>query len=92
MKMIIAILRDTDGEPVAKGLTSAGFRVTEIASTGGFLRRGSTTFLIGLEDDQVEPALSLIRKKVQSTGQNSVEAGQKRATIFVLPIDHSTHF
>jgi len=92
MKLIIAILRDTDSEPVAKGLTSAGFRVTEIASTGGFLRHGSTTFLIGLDDDEVEPALGVIRKKVQVTGQTSVETGQKRATIFVLPVDHSTHF
>jgi uncharacterized protein YaaQ len=83
MKLIITILRDVDHEPVSRALTSGGYRVTVIASTGGFLRRGSNTLLIGLEDDQVETALGLIRKNCTPPA----EPGQKRATIFVLPVD-----
>jgi len=38
MKLIIAVVRDIDNDPVSHGLTSAGLRVTQVASTGGFLR------------------------------------------------------
>ena len=87
MKLIIAIIRDSDNEPVTRALTSADFRVTCIASTGGFLRRGYSTLLIGLEDDQVDRALTLIRE----TCAPSTEPNIKRATVFVLKVDQYTH-
>ena len=40
MKLVTAIIRDTDNEAISQALTSAGFGVTCIASTGGFLRHG----------------------------------------------------
>ena len=61
MKLIISIIQDQESDPVSKALTSMGFRVTLIGSTGGFLKRGSSTLLIGVEDDQVEQALQIIR-------------------------------
>ena len=88
MKLIIAIIRDSDSDPVSHALTSDGFRVTSIASTGGFLRRGQTTLLIGLEDDQVDAALDVIRK----TCALPAEPGAKRATIFVVKVDRFVHF
>ena len=84
MKLIISVIRDIDHDPVSRALTSGGYRVTVIASTGGFLRRGSITLLIGLEDHQVDDALTLIRKNCSPAN----EPGQKRATIFVLPVDN----
>jgi uncharacterized protein YaaQ len=88
MKLIIAILRDVDNEPVSHALTTAGFRVTLIASTGGFLRRGSTTLLIGVDDEQLENALGIIRTNCAPAS----EPGVKRATIFVLKVDQFVHF
>lgn len=88
MKLIIAILRDIDHDAVSQGLTSAGFRVTLIASTGGFWKRGNTTLLIGCEDEQVDHALELIRQNVSP----SAEPGTRHATIFVLKVDHFVHF
>lgn len=88
MKLIIAIIRDTDSEPVSHSLTSANFRVTGVASTGGFLRRGKTTLLIGVEDDQVESALQIIRDSVSP----EKEEKEQRAVIFVLKVDHFDHF
>lgn len=88
MKLIIAILRDVDNDPVSHALTAASFRVTLIASTGGFLRRGSTTLLVGVEDEQMETALEVIRKNVSP----ATEPNQKRATIFVLKVDEFVHF
>ena len=84
MKLIIAVLRDVDHDPVSRALTANGFRVTMVASTGGFLRRGSSTLLIGLENDQVDQAIDLVR----SSCTPADSPGQKRATIFVLPIDN----
>lgn len=88
MKLIISILRDIDHDAVSQALTSAGFRVTLIASTGGFWRRGNTTLLIGCDDEQVEHALQLVRQNVSP----AAEAGTRHATIFVLKVDHYVHF
>lgn len=88
MKMIIAIVRDRDTNPVSTALTSAEFRVTHIASTGGFLRRGNSTLFVGLEDDKVDHALEVIRNNLEPAD----DASQKRATIFVLNVNHFTHF
>jgi uncharacterized protein YaaQ len=84
MKMIIAILKDTDTDAVAHALISAGFRATRVATTGGFLRRGSTTLMIGLDDEKVEQAIQLIRDSCAPPE----EVGMKRATVFVLKVDH----
>jgi uncharacterized protein YaaQ len=84
MKMIIAIIGDHDNEPVSQALIQEGFRVTRIASTGAFLRRGSSTLMIGVEDEKVDDALQVIRER---TTQPS-EAGVKRGTLFVLNVEH----
>lgn len=86
MKLIIAIIKDEDNDRVSQALTKENFRVTFIASTGGFLRSGRSTLLVGVEDDEVEKALELIRKGCKKPDQD----GQKRATIFVLKVDQFT--
>lgn len=82
MKMIILILKDSDAEAVTQTLTSAQYRVTRIASTGGFLRSGVVTLLLGVLDERVEAALELLRGKLQP-----LPSGERRATIFVVPIE-----
>ena len=84
MKMIIAILRDEDSDNVLQALIGANLRVTRIASTGGFFRRGSTTLMIGLADDRVDEAIQIIRENCRSP----IEPGIKRATLFVLNVAH----
>jgi uncharacterized protein YaaQ len=82
MKLIIAIVRDEDNAAVADELVNQGFRVTRIASTGGFFRRGSTTLMIGVEDEMVDQAMEIVRENCGPV----TEAGTKRATLFVLPV------
>jgi uncharacterized protein YaaQ len=84
MKMIIAILRDEDSEDVSQALIDANLRVTRIASTGGFFRRGSTTLMIGLDDEMVEKAMNIVRENCSP----SIEPGLRRATLFVLNVAH----
>ena len=83
MKLIIAILRDEDSEPISKKLVEKEFRVTQVASTGGFLRRGSSTMMVGVDDDQVDQAIEIIRTNISG----SDEPGLRRATLFVLKVD-----
>jgi uncharacterized protein YaaQ len=64
MKMIIAIMEDQFTEATSRSLVEADFRITRLASTGGFLREGATTLMIGVEDHQLESALELIRKHI----------------------------
>lgn len=84
MKMIIAILRDEDSEDVSQALIEANLRVTRIASTGGFFRKGSSTLMVGLDDEMVDKAISIIREKCNP----SIDPGLKRATLFVLNVAH----
>jgi uncharacterized protein YaaQ len=82
MKMIIIILKDSDSDAVTQALTSAQYRVTRVASTGGFLRSGVVTLLLGVRDERVDSALELIRSKLKP-----IPTGEKRATLFVVPVE-----
>lgn len=84
MKLIISIIRDIDDRTVINQLVTHNYRVTRMASTGGFLRRGNVTLLIGVEDDQVQTVIDLIHENCSQP-----EAGQHRATVFVV---NTTHF
>jgi uncharacterized protein YaaQ len=86
MKLIIAIVPDNESDTVSHALTSASYRVTQVASTGGFLRRGNATLLVGIEDEQLEDALQILRKSRTAT------AGDKRGVVFVLKVDQYIHF
>ena len=83
MKLIIAIVRDLDAGPVIEQLVNHGHRVTRVASTGGFLRRGNVTLLIGAEEHHVEPVIDILRDTCAPP-----EPGQYRATIFVVDAPH----
>lgn len=88
MKLIVAIVKDIDAENVTSALTTANYRVTTIASTSGFLRRGLNTMLCGVEDDQLTKALEVIRGSFPPP-ENLEE---KRCSIFVLNVGEYIHF
>lgn len=73
MKLIFAIVGDEDGNKVMIELNRAGFYGTKLSSTGGFLKAGNTTLLIGAEEEQLEVVLEIIkahsakRKKIVTT-------------------------
>jgi uncharacterized protein YaaQ len=60
MKLIVAIVQDQDSPSLVQDLTDKNFRVTKLASTGGFLKAGNTTLLIGVDEDHVEEAIKVI--------------------------------
>lgn len=83
MKLMIVILDDAVAEDALRDLIAREFRVTRVASTGGFLRHGNTTLLIGTQDDRVDDALEVIRG-VQTA---HAREDQSRATVFVLNME-----
>ena len=83
MKLIMAIIKDEDNDHVSKKLTDEKFRVTFVASTGGFFRSGRSTLIIGVEDERVDRALQIIKENT-TIPENKEE---KRATVFVLDVE-----
>lgn len=66
MKLILAIVNDEDSSRLVSELNNANFRVTKLSSTGGFLRSGNTTLLIGVEQRELDLALEIVRKNSSS--------------------------
>lgn len=69
MKLILAVVQDQDSNRLLSKLVEHQFRATKLATTGGFLKSGNTTFMIGTEDDKVEKALQIIKENCQSRDQ-----------------------
>ncbi len=61
MKLIIAIVNKEDASGLMQTLSKNGYMSTRLATTGGFLRKGNVTLLIGTEEEKVDPCLELIR-------------------------------
>jgi uncharacterized protein YaaQ len=79
MKLMLIIVRDEDADPATQELIQHDYRVTRMASTGGFLRRGNSTLLVGVEDDRVEDVTGLLQNVCRPSDNQ-----QRRATIFIL--------
>lgn len=69
MKLVIAIVQDDDAANVVGKLTKEGFRVTKLATTGGFLRAGNTTLLVGVEKERVDVVIDIIKSICETRKQ-----------------------
>ncbi|MBE6846380.1 MAG: transcriptional regulator [Ruminococcus sp.] len=102
MKLIFAIVNGDDSHAVSKALTANGFFATKLASTGGFLSAGNTTFLICTDDEKVDLAVETIKEKchkrkqfVQSAASSGigssatfpVEVSVGGATVFITDVE-----
>lgn len=100
-------MQDNDAERLTKALGNAGFRSTKLASTGGFLKSGNTTIMIGCEDELVGDALDIVKKKCSERVKGSARSYPMRAstdffnmseievggaTVFVLPVESFYRF
>jgi uncharacterized protein YaaQ len=69
MKLIIAIVQDDDAGDLVSTINKAGFRVTKLATTGGFLKAGNTTLMIGVEKEKVDVVLGIIEETCKTREQ-----------------------
>lgn len=74
MKFVIAIVQDYDVDRLLRAITERGLRATRIASTGGFLRMGNATVLMGVDNDRVEEAIGIIRQHCESRVEVQLDA------------------
>ena len=104
MKLILAIVNNDDSAFASASLTEAGFFVTKLSTTGGFLMVGNTTFLIGTQDEETQKAIDILKKTCKTRKQinmptASCGAGLRNmslptevpvggATIFVMDVEH----
>lgn len=101
MKLVLAIVNKDDSGTVASALTKEGFPATKLATTGGFLMAGNTTFLVGVDDERVDQVLATIEKHSKKRTQMipstfygtsayasfPVEVTVGGATVFVMNIE-----
>ncbi len=102
MKLILAIVGNDDSAMVSSGLTREGFSVTKLSTTGGFLKAGNTTFIVGVEDNKVNRVIEVIREYSSKRSQlvpntTSMDVGMYTsfpveitvggATVFVLDVE-----
>lgn len=97
MKLILAIVRDDCAADITGALNEEGYRVTRVSSTGGFWRRGNVTLLIGVEEEEVDPALALIDQYSgpctdSAEGPADPQHPPHRSTVFVLPVHRYAHY
>jgi uncharacterized protein YaaQ len=67
MKLLVFVTEDGAADPTVDALVEQGFRVTRLASTGGFLRKGNTTLLVGVEEANVERVIAIVRRTAPGT-------------------------
>ncbi len=100
MKLIYVIVRNVDSSYVTEALNKQGFYVTKLASTGGFLREGNTTLMIGTDEDKVDHVIDIVKKEcgprqqIISNPVGAIEYASMNvvvnvggATIFVTDVD-----
>jgi uncharacterized protein YaaQ len=61
MKLVFAIVHNDDASKLTDALREPGHQFTLISTTGGFLREGNATILIGVEPDKLDSVLALIK-------------------------------
>lgn len=69
MKLIVAIIHERDTNKTREALLREGFKFTRLASTGGFLLDGNTTFMIGCEQDKVDRAIAVLKENCRTREQ-----------------------
>jgi uncharacterized protein YaaQ len=83
MKLMIVVIRDSDADAVVQAMVENHYRVTRMASTGGFLRHGNVTLMTGIEETQVETVIDLLHQRCCPP-----EDSQHRATSFVVDMPY----
>ena len=87
MKLIFAIVNKDDSGSVSSALTRAGFSVTKLATTGGFLMAGNTTFLVGTDDSRVDEIISIIEKHSKKRTQMVPSSTYGTSTYASFPVE-----
>lgn len=64
-KLLIVIASDSDADRLIQKLVQRGYPATKVSSTGGFLRRGNATIFSGVDAEDVDNVIAIIRSECQ---------------------------
>ena len=102
-KIVIAIINNDDSHSVVHNLIREGYPVTKLSTTGGFLRVGNLTILVGVEEEKLQNVINIISKYSRSRKQVlpasemgtggiyssiPIEVNVGGATVFVLDVEN----
>ena len=65
-KLLIVIASDSDADSLIQKLVQRGYPATKVSSTGGFLRRGNATIFSGVDAEDVDNVIAIIRRECQA--------------------------
>ncbi len=108
MKLIIAVVQDKDSNRLRNEFIKANIGATRLSTSGGFLKSGNTTYMVGIADDRVQEVLDIIHETSRTrqqfmtpqvnldaedtTASYPVEVQVGGATVFVMPVDQFHQF
>ena len=87
MKLVLAIINYDDANAVTHALTKKGFSSTKLATTGGFLMAGNTTFLMGTDDSRVDEVISIIEQHSRKRSQMVPSSTYGTSTYASFPME-----
>lgn len=93
-KMVMCIVHPEDTQDLIKALNAQGFRVTLSSTTGGFLRQGNSTLMIGVNEERVDQVMDIIRENTHPRARRGWWARpgkheQGAATVFVMEMEQA---
>jgi uncharacterized protein YaaQ len=69
MKLVVAVVHNEDAGVLVDALLEREFRATRLHSSGGFLKQTNATVMLGVEDDQVDAVLDIVRESCRARTQ-----------------------
>ena len=99
MKLLLTIMPQRDANSILDAVMAQGYRATLISSTGGFLRQGSATLMIGVDEKEVPLVTQLLKETCQALRIKSSESGSPDSrepspcgiTLFTLNVEQFEH-
>ena len=69
IKLIVSIIHNDDADQLISALRIGGFSSTKISTTGGFLREGNATILVGTDTERAPKVLEIIKANCHTRTQ-----------------------
>lgn len=69
MKLVVAIVHGEDAGVLVDALLEREYRATRLHSSGGFLKQSNATVIVGVDDDQVETVIGIVRDNCNARTQ-----------------------
>ena len=96
-KLVLAVLQGSDSDNTIRNLNERGFMVTVLSSTGGFLKKKSTTVMIlqkyaGHRKETVYQSVTMPHGEMSAVPPVPMEVMAGGAAVFIVSLDDIRKF